>query len=76
MLDEYFMMKLSREHDGGDGGSGKAGASEGEALLRLSSLPLLLEGHSPVPEALPTFLLRLATEVRVKQQERRWRWRR
>ncbi|CAM9555150.1 unnamed protein product [Laminaria digitata] len=84
MLDEYFMMKLSRgrESDGngesdqpdddgdGNGGGGgddgkkgkrKRGEEGGE--LCLSSLPLLLEGHSPVPEGLPMFLLRLATEV-------------
>jgi hypothetical protein len=30
----------------------------------LVSLPDLLEGYTPSPEALPTFLLRLATEVR------------
>ena len=57
-------------------GTGGAGASssvdaaaerrggEGEqAALCISSLPLLLEGHSPVAEGLPTFLLRLAMEV-------------
>ena len=71
MLDEYFMTKLSRGResggDGDDGGSsdGKKGNQERQQAgeLCLSSLPLLLEGHSPVPEGLPMFLLRLATEV-------------
>ncbi|CAM9618486.1 unnamed protein product, partial [Ectocarpus sp. 8 AP-2014] len=31
--------------------------------LCISSLPLLLEGHTPVGEGLPMFLLRLAIEV-------------
>ena len=71
MLDEYFVIKLSDAN--GDGGSdsqpggkvpdGVEWACDG-GTLRIGSLPLLLEGHSPVPEGLPMFLLRLATEVR------------
>ncbi|CAN0573413.1 unnamed protein product, partial [Ectocarpus sp. 12 AP-2014] len=34
------------------------------SALCISSLPLLLEGHTPVGEGLPMFLLRLAIEVR------------
>ena len=42
------------------------GGGEGEQdALCISSLPLLLEGHSPVGEGLPMFLLRLAMEVGV-----------
>ncbi|CAM9581894.1 unnamed protein product, partial [Ectocarpus fasciculatus] len=87
LLDEYFMISLSRlsvpatandddsvEGKGGEergangtaGGGGAAAALEdGEEVqaLCISSLPLLLEGHSPVGEGLPMFLLRLAIEV-------------
>lgn len=38
-------------------------AGERKEILMLTGLPILLDGHSPVPHALPTFLLRLATEV-------------
>lgn len=74
MLEEYFMTTLSRpgKGKGGSGGEPRAGNGKGEeedgddAALCISSLPLLLEGHSPVPEALPMFLLRLTTEVCVR----------
>lgn len=66
MLDEYFMMKLSREVSDGTREHAAEGVEERDADaddVYLSSLPLLLEGHSPAPEGLPMFLLRLATEV-------------
>ncbi|CBN80029.1 MutL protein homolog 1 [Ectocarpus siliculosus] len=84
LLDEYFMISLSRrsvaatandddsvEGKGGEerGANGTAGSDaaqedgeEAQALC-ISSLPLLLEGHTPVGEGLPVFLLRLAIEV-------------
>lgn len=40
-----------------------AGGGTAKKVLRIISLPLLLEGHVPVPEGLPMFLFRLATEV-------------
>lgn len=68
------MIKLSRGDDiqvvDGDNGSDDAAAEEADRgevrvaqAVRISSLPLLLEGHTPVGEGLPIFLLRLATEV-------------
>lgn len=102
MLNEYFMLMLSREQpvaaeSGGDETTGEglddaaqnnrvnASSSQqrkrrktngsiatkgdeddggnGSGGLLISSLPLLLEGHAPVPEGLPMFLLRLTTEV-------------
>ncbi|CAM9906549.1 unnamed protein product [Discosporangium mesarthrocarpum] len=54
MLDEYFKINISRS------GSGDGGAEEDVVL---TTLPVLIEGHSPIPEGLPLFLLRLATEV-------------
>lgn len=74
MLEEYFMMTLSCPGRGKGGSGGEPSASDGkgeeedgdDAALCISSLPLLLEGHSPVPEALPMFLLRLTTEVCVR----------
>ncbi|KAL3944081.1 MAG: hypothetical protein SGBAC_001867 [Bacillariaceae sp.] len=47
MLEEYFSIKLVKNGD--------------DAML--TGLPELLEGHIPEPHGLPTFLLRLATEV-------------
>mmetsp|Transcript_19814 Transcript_19814/g.30609 ORF Transcript_19814/g.30609 Transcript_19814/m.30609 type:complete len:852 (+) Transcript_19814:124-2679(+) len=49
MLEEYFSMRLSRKTT--------------ESPVMLEALPVLLEGYSPQPYALPLFLLRLATEV-------------
>ncbi|CAM9929399.1 unnamed protein product, partial [Scytosiphon promiscuus] len=40
-----------------------ASVAQAPQALCISSLPLLLEGHTPVGEGLPMFLLRLATEV-------------
>jgi len=56
MLNEYFSICLEkkRDHDNKKG--------ERETLM-LTGLPVLLDGHSPPPHALPIFLLRLATEV-------------
>jgi len=56
MLDEYFSIKLERK---------TARNRKGEEVesLRLTGLPVLLEGHAPQPHALPLFLLRLATKV-------------
>lgn len=78
MLDEYFVIKLCLADDddatGAQTGNGDVfpdgdveqtmAAALGPGKIRIASLPLLLEGHSPVPEGLPMFLLRLATEVR------------
>lgn len=99
LLDEYFMIKLSREEtsatvgcsnnkdnaaaavddadadaDGACGvkstsasGAAATAGEEGKGAQRalcISSLPLLLEGHTPVADGLPMFLLRLAAEVR------------
>lgn len=47
MLEEYFSIKFERR---------------GKSLF-VTGLPVLLEGHSPQPHALPLFLMRLATEV-------------
>lgn len=41
---------------------------EDNNVLMLTGLPILLEGHSPPPHALPLFLLRLATEVKWMQE--------
>lgn len=54
MLDEYFSIRFAIRADPDRGG---------EESLMLTALPILLEGHSPPPHALPVFLLRLATEV-------------
>eukprot|EP00957_Ditylum_brightwellii_P059141 4487584-Ditylum_brightwellii.AAC.1 len=42
---------------------------DSEVRLMLTGLPVLLEGHSPTPHALPIFLLRLATEVDWKEEK-------
>lgn len=69
MLDEYFVIKLCVDYaaTGGQTGDGESFPRvDLEGKIRIASLPLLLEGHSPVPEGLPMFLLRLATEVRLR----------
>ena len=58
MLDEYFSIRFSRQKD----------PESGEEALMLVGLPVLLQGHSPPPHALPLFLLRLATEVDWEQE--------
>lgn len=47
MLKEYFEIELEKRGD----------------QLWLTGLPALLEGHSPSPNALPLFLMRIATEI-------------
>ena len=47
MLKEYFEIELEKRGD----------------QLWLTGLPVLLEGHSPSPNALPLFLMRMATEI-------------
>ena len=56
MLDEYFSIKLERK-------TARNRRGEEVESLRLTGLPVLLEGHAPQPHALPLFLLRLATKV-------------
>ena len=58
MLDEYFSVRFSSQKD----------PESGKGALMLVGLPVLLEGHSPPPHALPLFLLRLATEVDWEQE--------
>lgn len=73
LLDEYFKLKIVvASSDSGDGGI-SSNTSESEdgpeasevdvGLMRLVSVPVLLEGHVPEPSALPLLLLRLASEV-------------
>lgn len=57
MLNEYFSIRLETKND-----DHKEGEDEKKVLM-LTGLPILLDGHSPSPHALPLFLLRLATEV-------------
>ena len=54
LLDEYFKLKIE-VCDEGEGGV------KGEAVL--VGVPVLLDGHTPEPHALPMLLLRLASEV-------------
>ena len=49
MLAEYFSLNFALDEE--------------KKVLRLTSLPVLLENHSPPPAGLPLFLMRLATEV-------------
>eukprot|EP00585_Thalassiosira_rotula_P014683 CAMPEP_0196187782 /NCGR_PEP_ID=MMETSP0911-20130528/41040_1 /TAXON_ID=49265 /ORGANISM="Thalassiosira rotula, Strain GSO102" /LENGTH=211 /DNA_ID=CAMNT_0041458959 /DNA_START=60 /DNA_END=695 /DNA_ORIENTATION=- len=58
MLEEYFSIKLEKVKVYSDRQKQKEVTS-----LRITGLPILLEGHSPQPHGLPLFLLRLATEV-------------
>jgi hypothetical protein len=57
MLEEYFSIKLEMINVDGNR------QNRHSASLYLTGLPILLDGHSPQPHALPLFLLRLATEV-------------
>lgn len=66
MLEEYFRIKLQpRDSDGqqeGDGDDDNGGQGVGTDGF-LTSLPDLLPNYTPSPEAIPLFLLRMATEV-------------
>lgn len=67
MLDEYFRIGLepaTAVAAAGAGGGEKEGEEEEECGY-LTSLPDLLANYTPSPEAVPLFLLRLATEVGV-----------
>jgi DNA mismatch repair ATPase MutL len=57
MLEEYFSIKFEKIKTDGNLQSPQA------ASPCITGLPILLDGHSPQPHALPLFLLRLATEV-------------
>jgi len=76
MLEEYFsirieLQKSTNEEDTKNDNSNNQQSEKvnekehddttGNAIL--TGLPVLLEGHSPQPHALPIFLLRLATQV-------------
>lgn len=58
MLEEYFSIKLEKVKVYSDKSKQKKVTS-----LRITGLPILLDGHNPSPQGLPLFLLRLATEV-------------
>jgi DNA mismatch repair protein MLH1 len=55
MLEEYFSIKFILKNE--------TQLDSGEGVLLLTGLPIILDGHSPSRQALPLFLLRLATEV-------------
>ncbi|VEU45332.1 unnamed protein product [Pseudo-nitzschia multistriata] len=76
MLEEYFSIRIELQPSIGgndmksdDNKDGKSDPCDydhrhenaGNAIL--TGLPVLLDGHSPQPHALPIFLLRLATQV-------------
>ena len=54
MLEEYFSIRFKRINNHND---------SSQFVLMLTGLPIILQGHSPSPHALPMFLLRLATQV-------------
>ncbi|CAB1098141.1 unnamed protein product [Ectocarpus sp. CCAP 1310/34] len=64
--DDSVEGKGGEERGANDTAGAAAAQDVGEEAqaLCISSLPLLLEGHTPVGEGLPMFLLRLAIEVR------------
>ncbi|KAL9180697.1 hypothetical protein ACHAXT_011150 [Thalassiosira profunda] len=64
MLLEYFSVRLERVEVYGDGLKKQKVTS-----LRVTGLPILLEGHVPEPHGLPLFLLRLATEVNWMEEQ-------
>ena len=65
MLKEYFSIKLEKVKV-----YNSSRQNQQVESLRITGLPVLLEGHSPQPHGLPLFLLRLATEVNwLEEQE-------
>lgn len=62
MLEEYFSIKLEKV---------QVYNREKRQItsLRVTGLPILLDGHSPQPHGLPLFLLRLATEVNWSEEK-------
>ncbi|KAL7539408.1 hypothetical protein ACHAXR_009272 [Thalassiosira sp. AJA248-18] len=58
MLEEYFSIKFEKVQVYSD-----MQKQEQVTSLRITGLPILLDGHAPPPHGLPIFLLRLATEV-------------
>ncbi len=54
MLEDYFSIAFE---------------SKGVNELVLKGLPIILQGHSPSPHALPMFLLRLATQVQWEEEQ-------
>lgn len=59
MLSEYFSITFAKS----------ASDDEPSSVLRLTALPVLLDGHRPEPFALPLFLMRLATEVNYSEEK-------
>jgi len=62
MLEEYFSIKFEKRQV-------QTVQKKAIRTLFLTGLPVLLDGHSPQPHALPIFLLRLATEVNWKEEQ-------
>ena len=62
MLEEYFSIKLEKVQVYNK-------EKQKVTSLRITGLPILLDGHSPQPHGLPLFLLRLATEVDWSDEE-------
>lgn len=62
MLEEYFSIKLEKVQVYNK-------EKQKVTSLRVTGLPILLDGHSPQPHGLPLFLLRLATEVDWSDEE-------
>ena len=62
MLEEYFSIKLEKMQVYNK-------EKQRVTSLRITGLPILLDGHSPQPHGLPLFLLRLATEVDWSDEE-------
>jgi len=67
MLEEYFSIKLEKVKVYTS--NGQKQQQQSVTSLRVTGLPILLEGHSPQPHGLPLFLLRLATEVEWMEEQ-------